>query len=148
MEVQASNFKQHTTMSEKENDKRAKCPVCGRFCKQEAVDKYNGLLNERVRVAKELDGVAEELGAVRKSLVEAQNEMVKAKKTAKDYEDLYVDTRGRLDQACADVDKLQEKLAKSGADLVSMQGECLRLSAENERLYNRSLWERILNKRV
>lgn len=135
-------------MSEKENDKRAKCPVCGRFCKQEAVDKYNGLLNERLRVAKELDGVIGELTAARESLVDAQEELAKAQKLAKDNEELYIDTRGRLDQACADVAKLQSKLADSGMKLASLQSECLRLSAENERLYGRGLWERILNKRV
>ncbi len=136
-------------MSEqKENDKRAKCPVCGRFCKQEAVDKYNGLLNERVRIAKELDGVAVELGEVRKSLVDAQQACAEALKRAEDYEALYIDTRGRLDQACDDVNKLQNKLAEAGAKLVSIQGECNDLHAENERIYNRGLWARIRNKRV
>lgn len=141
MEVQASDFKQYTTMSEKENDKRAKCPVCGRFCKQEAVDKYNGLLNERVRIAKELDDVTIELGDVRKALSDAKETCDAAVKRAEDYEALYIDTRGKLDKASA-------RLAESGLKLASMQSECIRLSAENERLYNRGLWARILNKRV
>ena len=135
-------------MSEKDDNKRAKCPVCGRFCKQEAVDKYNGLLNERVRIAKELDGVAVELGIVRKPLVEAQETCTNALKRAEDYEALYLDTRGKLDQACADVKKLQDKLADAGIKLVSMQSENSDLRAENEKLYNRGLWARILNKRV
>lgn len=135
-------------MSEKEDNKRAKCPVCGRFCKQEAVDKYNGLLNERVRIAKELDGVAVELGMVRKALTEAQETCANAQKRAEDYEALYLDTRGKLDQACADVKKFQDKLADAGTKLVSMQSENSDLRAENEKLYNRGLWARILNKRV
>lgn len=128
-------------MSKQDNNTRAKCPVCGRFCKQEAVDKYNGLLNERVRIAKELDEVAVELGDVRKALVDAKETCDAAVKRAEDYEALYIDTRGKLDKADA-------KLAESGLKLTSMQSECLRLSAENERLYNRGLWARILNKRV
>ena len=135
-------------MSEKENDKRAKCPVCGRFCKQEAVDRYNGMLNERVRIAKELDGIAVELGEVRKALAEAQEECSTAQKRAEDYEALYIDTRGKLDEACADVKRFHDKLAKAGTDLVSMQSENNELRAENERLYNRGFWARVFNKRV
>ena len=131
-----------------ENDKRAKCPVCGRFCKQEAVDRYNGLINERVRIAKELDGVAVELGEVRKALVEAQQTCSQAQKRAEDYEAMYIDTRGRLDQACADVKRYQDKLSEAGMKLVSMQSECNELRAENEKLYGRGLWARIRNKRV
>lgn len=131
-----------------EDNKRAKCPVCGRFCKQEAVDRYNGLLNERVRIAKELDGIAVELGEVRKALVEAQEKCANAQKCAQDYEDLYIGTRGKLDQACADVNKLQDKLADAGTKLVSMQSELNELRAENERLYGRGLLARIRNKRV
>lgn len=129
-----------------EENKRVKCPVCGRFCKQEAVDRYNGLLNERNRLAKELDGVAEELGSIRKSLVEAQEEMVKASKTAKDYEDLYLDTRGKLDEACADVKRLNDKLTDAGLKLVSMQGTLNDLQSENERLRSRGFWQRLFNK--
>lgn len=131
-----------------EDNKRAKCPVCGRFCKQEAVDKYNGLLNERLRIAKELDGIAVELGDVRKSLVEAQETCTKALKRAEDYEALYIDTKGRLDEACADVKRFQDKLAEAGTKLVSMQSECNDLRSENEKLYNRNFWARVRNKRV
>lgn len=131
-----------------EKEKRTKCPVCGRFCKQEAVDKYNGMLNERNRFAKELDGIAVELGQVRKSLVEAQEAAANAMKSAEDYEALYLDTRGKLDQACADVKKFQDKLAESGVKLVSMQTELNDLRSENERIYSRGLWARIRNKRV
>ena len=135
-------------MSEKENDKRAKCPVCGRFCKQEAVDRYNGLLNERVRIAKELDGVAVELGEVRKALIEAQETCATAQKRAEDYEGLYVNTRGKLDEACADVKRLHDKLADAGMKLVSMQSELNDLRSENERLYSRGLLARVFNKRI
>jgi len=131
-----------------EDNKRAKCPVCGRFCKQDAVDKYNGLLNERLRIAKELDGIAVELGEVRKALVEAQGSCASAQKRAEDYEALYIDTRGKLDQACADVNKLQDKLADAGTKLVSMQSELNDLRSENEKLCNRGLWARIFNKRI
>ena len=131
-----------------EDNKRAKCPVCGRFCKQEAVDKYNGLLNERLRIAKELDGITVELGQVRKSLVEAQETCAEALKRAEDYEALYIDTRGKLDEACADVKRFQDKLADAGTKLVSMQSECNDIHAENERIYSRGLWARIRNKRV
>ena len=131
---------------QKENDKRAKCPVCGRFCKQEAVDKYNGMLNERLRVAKELDGVAVELGEVRKALVEAQETCSTAQKRAEDYEALYIDTRGKLDQACSDVKRFQDKLSDAGMKLVSMHREFKELLSENERLRNRGLWARLLNK--
>ena len=131
-----------------EDNKRAKCPVCGRFCKREAIDEYNKMLSERKRVAKELDGVAVELGEVRKSLVEAQTKMGESVKRASDYEALYIDTRGKLDQACADINKLQDKLSSAGAKLVSMQTELNDLRAENEKIYERGLWERIRNKRV
>lgn len=132
----------------KEETKKPKCPVCGRFCKQEAVDNYNGLLNERMRIAKELDDVAVELGEARKALVDAQESCSAALKRAKDYEALYIDTRGKLDKTSADVDKLQEKLAEAGTKLVSMQSECNDLRAENERIYSRGLWARIRNKQV
>lgn len=136
-------------MSEqKENEKRAKCPVCGRFCKQEAVDRYNGLLNERDRLAKELDSVAVDLGEARKALVEAQEATGAAVKTAKDYEDLYIDTRGRLDTACADVNRLQDRLAQAGKKLVTMENECNELRSEIDEIYNRGLVARMLNKRV
>jgi len=135
-------------MSEKENDKRAKCPVCGRFCKQEAVERYNGLLNERNRLAKELDNVAVELGEVRKALVDAQTSMGAAVKSSEDYEALYNDTRRKLDEACADVKKLTDRLAEAGTKLVSMQSELNELRSENERLYGRGLFARIFNKRV
>ena len=131
-----------------EENKRAKCPVCGRFCKQEAVDRYNGLLNERNRLAKELDSVSVELGELRKTLVEAQTHMGEAVKSSGDYEALYLDTRGKLDQACADVKKFQDKLADAGTKLVSMQRECEELHAENERIYSRGFWARVFNKRV
>lgn len=131
---------------QKENDKRAKCPVCGRFCKQEAVDRYNGMLDERLRVAKELDGVAVELGEVRKALVEAQETCSTAQKRAADYEALYIDTRGKLDQACSDVKRFQDKLSDAGMKLVSMQSEFNELLSENERLRNRGLWARLFNK--
>lgn len=131
-----------------EDNKKAKCPVCGKFCKQEAVDKYNGLLNERLRIAKELDGIAVELGEVRKSLVDAQETCSAAQKRAADYEELYISTRGKLDEACADVSKLQDKLSNAGAKLVSMQTEINDLRSENEKIYERGLWERIRNKRV
>lgn len=134
-------------MTEKENNK-TKCPVCGRFCKPEAVDKYNGMLNERNRLAKELDGIAVELGQVRKSLVEAQELCATAQKRAEDYEALYLDTRGKLDQACADVKKYQDRLAESGVKLVSMQTEINDLRSENEKIYSRGLWARILNRRI
>lgn len=136
-------------MSEqKENGKRAKCPVCGRFAKAEAVDRYNGMLNERVRIAKELDEVAVELGEVRKALVEAQEVCSTAQKRAADYETLYINTRGQLDEACADIKKLHDRLADAGVKLVSMQSECDELHSENEKIYSRSLWARIVNKRV
>lgn len=131
-----------------EDNKRAKCPVCGRFCKQEAVDKYNGLLNERLRIAKELDGIAVELGEVRRSLVESQETCASALKRAEDYEALYIDTRGKLDEACADVKRFQDKLADAGTKLVSMQTELNDLRSENEKIYERGLWKRIRNKRV
>lgn len=133
-------------MSEKENDKRAKCPVCGRFCKQDAVDRYNGLLNERNKLAKELDNVAVELGEVRKALVEAQTDMGKAIKSSNDYEALYDDTRNKLDEACKDVKKLTDRLADAGTRLVSMQSELNELRKENERLQNRGFWARVFNK--
>lgn len=129
-----------------EDNKRVNCPVCGRFCKQEAVDKYNGMLNERLRIAKELDGVAVELGEVRKALVEAQETCSTAQKRAADYEDLYIDTRGKLDQACADVKRFQDKLSDAGMKLVSMQSEYNELLSENERLRNRGFWARLFNK--
>lgn len=136
-------------MSEqKENDKRAKCPVCGRFCKQEAVDRYNGLLNERLRIAKELDGVSVELGQVRKSLVEAQQTCSTALKRAEDYEDLYIGTKGKLDKTLADANKYRDKLAEAGTKLVAMQAEVNDLRAENEGLRNRGFWARVFNKRV
>ena len=136
-------------MSEqKENDKRAKCPVCGRFCKQEAVDRYNGLLNERLRIAKELDGVSVELGEVRKVLVEAQETCSTAQKQAADYEDLYIGTKGKLDKATADANKYRDKLAEAGTKLVAMQAEVNDLRAENEGLRNRGFWARVFNKRV
>ena len=136
-------------MSEqKENDKRAKCPVCGRFAKAEAVDRYNGLLNERNRLAKELDNVAVERGEVRKALVEAQTSMGAAVKSSEDLEALYNDTRSRLYEACADAKKLTDRLAEAGTKLVSMQSEINELRSENERLYGRGLLARIFNKRV
>lgn len=131
-----------------EENKRAKCPVCGRFCKQEAIDGYNELLNGRDRAVSELDSIAVELGRVRKSLVEAQHASASAQKRADDYEALYIDYRGKLDEACADVDKLQDKLSAAGAKLVSMQTELNELRAENEKVYGRGLWARIRNKRV
>lgn len=134
-------------MNERENNK-AKCPVCGRFCKQEAVDKYNGMLNERNRLAKELDGIAVELGQVRKSLVEAQELCATAQKRAEDYEALYLDTRGKLDQACSDVKKYQDRLDESGVKLVSMQTEINDLRSENEKIYSRGFWARVFNRRI
>lgn len=131
-----------------EENKRAKCPVCGRFCSQSAVDKYNGLLNERDRIAKELDSVSVELGELRKTLVEAQTHMGEAIKSSGDYEALYLDTRGKLDQACADVKRFQDKLADAGTKLVSMQSECECLRKEIEKIYGRGLWDRLKNKRV
>lgn len=136
-------------MSEqKENDKRAKCPVCGRFCKQEAVDRYNGMLNERLRVAKELDGVSVELGQARKALVEARETCSTALKRAEDYEDLYIGTKGKLDKALADANKYQGKLAEAGTKLVSMQAEVNDLRAENARLRGRGFWARVFNRQV
>lgn len=136
-------------MSEqKENEKRAKCPVCGRFCKQEAVDRYNGLLNERNRLAKELDDIAAELGEARNALVEAKELAKKAKDDMQNFEDLYINTRGKYDTAVAEADRLRDKLADAGTKLVSMQSELNDLRTENEKVYNRGLWERIRNKRV
>lgn len=134
-------------MSEqKEDNKRAKCPVCGRFCKQEAVDKYNDLKGQRSKYIKERDAARSEAAFLRKELAEAQEKCVTAQKRAEDCESMYINTRGKLDQACADVSKLQDKLAKAGTDLVSMQSELNDLRAENERLRSRSLWARIRNK--
>lgn len=135
-------------MSEKEKNERAKCPVCGRFCKQEAVDRYNGLLNECNRFAKELDEVAVELGEVRKALVDAKEFADKAKEDVKNYEDLYINTRGKYDTAVAEANRLRDKLADAGTKLVSMQSELNDLRAENEKIYNRGFLARIRNKRV
>lgn len=135
-------------MSEKEYNKRAKCPVCGRFCKQEAVDKYNGLLNERNRLAKELDDIAVELGEVRNALVDAKNLAKKAKDDVQNFEDLYINTIGKYDTAVAEAERLRDKLADAGTKLVSMQSELNDLRTENEKVYNRGLWARIRNKRV
>ena len=134
-------------MTEKENN-RVKCPVCGRFCKQEAVDRYNGLLNERNRLAKEIDNVCVDLGKAKKDLVEAQVAMGEAVKSSGDYEALYLDTKGKLDQARADVKRYQDRLAEAGTKLVSMQNECNDLRAENERIYSRGFFARLFNKRV
>ena len=130
-----------------EDNKRAKCPVCGRFAKAEAVDEYNKLLSEHNMLVKERDAAYEECGVIRKDLSDAQELACKAQKRAEDYEGLYIDTRGRLDQACADVSKLQDKLADAGTKLVSMQSELNELHSKYEKLCNRSLWERIRNKR-
>lgn len=136
-------------MSEKKEDnKRAKCPVCGRFCKQEAVDKYNKLKGQYGNLTKERDAAHEENGFLRKELAEAQEKCAEALKRAEDYEALYIDYRGKLDQACADVSGLRDKLAEAGTKLVSMQSEMNSLRAENERLLDRGLWARIRNKRV
>lgn len=136
-------------MSEqKKDDKRTKCPVCGRFCKQEAVDKYNGLLNERNRLAKELDGVAVDLGEARKALVEAQELCATAQKRAEDYEALYIDTRGKLDSASNDVDRYRTRLSEAGSKMVAMQTEINDLRSENEKIYRRGFWARVFNKRV
>lgn len=133
-------------MSEKKEDnKRAKCPVCGRFCKQDAVDKYNA---QRSKLVKERDASHEECGVLRKELVEAQDKCANAQKRAEDYESLYIDTRGKLDEACADVKRFQDKLADAGTKLVSMQSELNDLRSENEKLRNRGLWARIINKRI
>lgn len=142
------NIKRYITMSEKEYNKRAKCPVCGRFCKQEAVDKYNGLLNERNRLAKELDDIAVELGEVRKALTDAKEFAEKAKNDVQNFEDLYINTRGKYDTAVAEAERLRDKLADAGTKLVSMQSELNDLRTENEKVYNRGLWARIRNKRV
>lgn len=131
-----------------EEDKRAKCPVCGRFCKQGAVDKYDSLVNEKVRIAEELDDVAVELGKARKAVVEAQETCSAEQKRAADYEAMYIDTRGKLDQTSALVGKLQDKLADAGTKLVALQSECNAIHEENERIYSRGLWARIRNRRV
>lgn len=132
----------------KEETKKPKCPVCGRFCKQEAVDGYNALKGQLSKSVNERDAAYEENGELRKELQEAQEKCAKAQKLAQDYEALYVDTRGKLDQACADVDKFRNKLAEAGTKLVSMQNECNELRTENERIYSRGLWARVRNKQV
>lgn len=139
-------LKRHKTM--KEDEKRAKCPVCGRFCKREAVDKYNELRGQRSKLIKERDAMSLENGVLRKELAEAQEKCANAEKRAEDYESLYIDTRGKLDQACADVKRFHDKLADAGTKLVSMQAECNDLRSENERLCSRGLWARIINKRI
>ena len=131
-----------------EENKRAKCPVCGRFCSQTAVDKYNAMLDERDRLLKEIDGVCAELSEARKSVVEAQTNMGEAIKSSGDYEALYLDTRGKLDKACADISGYRDKLSDAGVKLVSMQSEINELRSENEKIYSRGIWARIINKRV
>ena len=134
--------------TKEEDNKRAKCPVCGRFCKQEAVDKYNKLKGLRSKLVKERDAMSLENATLRKELSEAQLKAVEEQKRAEDLENLYINTRGKLDEACADVNKLQDKLADAGTKLVSMQSECNDLRAQNERLQSRGLLARVLNKRV
>lgn len=136
-------------MSEKKEDnKRAKCPVCGRFCKQEAVDKYNALCGERSRLVKLRDAARSEAAFLRKELEKAQAECVTAQKRAEDCESMYINTRGKLDQACADVKRYQDKLAEAGTKLVAMQSENNGLQAEVEKIYGRGFWARVRNKRV
>ena len=126
---------------EEKKDKRKKCPVCGRFCSAEAVDKYNGLLNERNRLAKELDKVAEELGAIRKSVAEGKEAAYKLKSDCESYEMLYLEYRGKLD-------KSEARLADAGAKMVAMQSELNDLRAQNERLMDRGFFARLFNKQV
>ena len=61
---------------------------------------------------------------------------------------MYINTRGKLDQACADVKRYQDKLAESGMKLVSIQSENNGLQAEIEKIYGRGFWARVRNKRV
>lgn len=136
--------KRYSTMSEE--NKRVKCPVCGRFCKQEAVDRYNGLLNERNRLAKELDGIAEELGVAKQNLVEARESLVKVQKYAEDTETLYINAKGKADEAIAENKRLQDKLSDAGVKMAAMNNEMNDLRNENERLRNRGFWQRVFNK--
>lgn len=129
-----------------EENKRVKCPVCGRFCKQEAVDRYNGLLNERNRLAKELDGIAEELGVAKQNLVDARESLVKVQKYAEDTETLYINAKGKADEAQAENKRLQDKLSDAGVKMVAMNNEMNDLRNENERLRNRGFWQRVFNK--
>lgn len=129
-----------------EENKRVKCPVCGRFCKQEAVDRYNGLLNERNRLAKELDGIAEELGVAKQNLVDARESLVKVQKYAEDTETLYINAKGKADEAQAENKRLQDKLSDAGVKMVAMDNEMNDLRNENERLRNRGFWQRVFNK--
>lgn len=122
-------------MEEKKKTTRNVCPVCGRFASEKAINKYNrmvtnvkqsneALLRERTELAHALDKAEAENQRLQRALATHEQAEGTLHKTVADQAKHITGLNAEVRMAKADAQRKQEVI---------------------EKLYARSLWQRILN---
>lgn len=122
-------------MEEKKKTVKHVCPVCGRFTSEKAINKYHrmvtdvkqsneALLRERTELAKALDKAEAENQRLQRVLAQHEQTEGALHKTIDDQAKHITGLDAEVRMAKADAERKQEVI---------------------EKLYSRSLWQRILN---
>lgn len=132
-------------MTDKEQDKRRKCPVCGRFAKAEAVEKHEMAIEAmREALAECRQAISDKDG-----IIDTMKASLSAYET--DHDDLtrkVENQKGELSRREKTIAALREELSERGIRIAEVEKENRGLQERLDAYRGRGLWARIINKDI
>ena len=132
-------------MTDKEQDKRRKCPVCGRFAKAEAVEKHEMAIEAmREALAECRQAISDKDG-----IIDTMKASLSAYET--DHDDLtrkVENQKGELSRREKTIAALREELSERGIRIAEVEKENRSLQERLDAYRGRGLWARIINKGI
>lgn len=132
-------------MTDKEQDKRRKCPVCGRFAKAEAVEKHETAIEAmREALAECRQAISDKDG-----IIDTMKASLSAYET--DHDDLtrkVENQKGELSRREKTIAALREELSERGIRIAEVEKENRGLQERLDAYRGRGLWARIINKGI
>lgn len=132
-------------MTDKEQDKRRKCPVCGRFAKAEAVEKHEMAIEAmREALAECRQAISDKDG-----IIDTMKASLSAYET--DHDELthkVENQKGELSRREKTIAALRGELSERGIRIAEVEKENRGLQERLDAYRGRGLWARIINKGI